>query len=191
MAKNQNLVLLAGILAFAWGCSLPQPDLSGTQSPEPISELSPREKIVQTAIAEIGVREEGGNNRGQRVGEYLAATGLGQGNPWCAAFTKWVYEQNGNPTTGATAWSPSWFPKARTYWSKGEDPASVREADIFGLYYSNLKRIGHVGLIEKTDGDWLHTIEGNTGDDQGRDGDVVRRHRRSIKTISKISNWIE
>lgn len=157
----------------------------------PVVELSPREKLVQTAIAEIGVREEGGNNRGERIGEYLAATGLGQGHPWCAAFTKFVYDQNGIPTTGATAWSPSWFPKSRTYWLKGQDPLAIRPADTFGLHYANLGRIGHVGLIEKVEDGWLYTIEGNTGDDQGRDGDVVRRHRRSIKTITKISNWIE
>jgi len=152
---------------------------------------TPRERIVTTAIAEIGTREEGGNNRGERIGEYLAATGLGQGHPWCAAFTKFVYDKNSIPTPGATAWSPSWFPKAKTYWTKGADPVGILQADVFGLHYANLGRIGHVGLIERVEDGWLYTIEGNTGDDQGRDGDVVRRHRRSIKTVSKIANWIE
>jgi hypothetical protein len=147
--------------------------------------------VVQTAIQEIGTIEEGGNNRGKRIGEYLASTGLGQGHPWCAAFTKFVYEQNNLPTPGATAWSPSWFPKSKTYWQKGDDTQGIREADLFGLHYANLGRIGHVGLIERIEDGWLYTIEGNTGDNQGRDGDVVRRHRRSLKTVTKISNWIE
>lgn len=190
MAKNQTLILLAGILACAWGCNLRQPDLSGIHS-ELVPQPTQREAVVITAIQEIGVREEGGNNRGERIGQYLAATGLGQGHPWCAAFTKFVYEENTIPTPGATAWSPSWFPKSRTYWSRGNDPATIQKADIFGLHYTNLGRIGHVGIIEKVDDKWLYTIEGNTGDDQGRDGDVVRRHKRSIKTITKISNWIE
>jgi hypothetical protein len=137
------------------------------------------------------VKEEGGNNRGKRIGEYLASTGLAQGHPWCAAFTKWVYDQNNIPTPGANAFSPSWFPNKRTYWQQGQETTFIQSADLFGLYYSNLGRIGHVGLIEKLDNGWLHTIEGNTGSDQGRDGDVVRRHKRSIKTITKISNWID
>lgn len=150
-----------------------------------------RDRLVQTAIQEIGVREEGGNNRGKRIGEYLASTGLPEGHPWCAAFTKFVFDQNQIQTPGATAWSPSWFPKSKTYWKKGNDPAGIQPGDILGIHYSNLGRIGHVGLIEKAKDGWLYTIEGNTGDDQGRDGDVVRRHRRSIKTITKISNWTE
>ena len=189
MAKNQTLILLASILAFAGSCDLHKPNLSGIQTD--LAPVSPREKVVQTAIAEIGVREEGGNNRGKRIGEYLAATGLGQGHPWCAAFTKFVYEQNQIPTSGATAWSPSWFPAKRTYWTKGQDPGTIQRADVFGLHYTNLGRIGHVGIIEKVDEGWIYSIEGNTGDDQGRDGDVVRRHRRSIKTVSKIANWID
>jgi surface antigen len=223
MAKNQTIILLAGILTLAWSCDLRKPDLkegqeinkvkasfllqiptSGMTAEIPIKKVpvsgvktdtnpktTPRESVVSTAIREIGTKEEGGNNRGKRIGEYLASVGLGQGNPWCAAFTKFVYEENKIPTPGATAWSPSWFPKSRTYWSKGNDPASIRKADIFGLHYQNLGRIGHVGIIEKVDGNWIHTIEGNTGSDQGRDGDVVRRHRRSIQTITKISKWIE
>ena len=193
MATNKTTLLLAGILAFAWSCDLREPDLSGVKTDlasAPVK-LPPREALVQTAIGEIGVSEEGGNNRGKRIGQYLALTGLGQGHPWCAAFTKFVYEENTIPTPGATAWSPSWFPKSRTYWSRGNDPATIQKADIFGLHYANLGRIGHVGIIEKVDDKWLYTIEGNTGDDQGRDGDVVRRHKRSIKTITKISNWIE
>ena len=187
MAKTITTLLLASLLAFAWGCSVPTVDIDiDVEAYQP----SPREKLVNTAVREIGVREEGGNNRGERIGEYLAATGLGQGHPWCAAFTKWVYEQNQIPTPGATAWSPSWFPRSRTYWKQGDNPESIQKADIFGLHYRNLGRIGHVGIIEKVDDNWIYTIEGNTGDDQGRDGDVVRRHKRSIKTITKISNWI-
>lgn len=189
MAKNKTIVLLASILVCCWSCDLHKPNLSGLQTD--LAPVSPREKVIQTAIAEIGTREEGGNNRGERIGQYLASTGLGQGHPWCAAFTKFVYDQNSIPTPGATAWSPSWFPSKRTYWKKGNNPDPIQKADIFGLHYNSLGRIGHVGLIEKRDGDWLLTIEGNTGDDQGRDGDVVRRHKRSIKTITSISNWIE
>lgn len=152
--------------------------------------ISQREAVLNSAIAEIGTKEEGGNNRGERIGQYLATTGLAQGHPWCAAFIKFIYNENKIPTPGANAWSPSWFPTHRTYWKRGDSPEVVQKADIFGLYYNNLKRIGHVGVIEKVNDGWIYTIEGNTGSDQGRDGDIVRRHRRSLKTISKISKWV-
>jgi hypothetical protein len=152
---------------------------------------TPREKVVKTALAEVGTTEEGGNNRGKRVGEYLASTGLGQGHPWCAAYTKWCFAQNKLDTPGATAWSPSWFPNSKTHWKKGNEATGIRPADVFGIHYSNLGRIGHAGFIEYEKDGWIYTIEGNTGNDQGRDGDVVKRSKRSLKTVSKISNWID
>ncbi|HAH35877.1 MAG TPA: peptidoglycan-binding protein [Algoriphagus sp.] len=188
MAKNQTIILLAGLLVCLWSCDLPRPDLSGQAELVP---TTARDRIVHRAIHEIGVREEGGNNRGERIGEYVAATGLGQGHPWCAAFTKWVYEQEAIDTPGANAWSPSWFPTSQTIWSRGGDLTPVRKADVFGIYYPNLKRIGHVGIIEKQENGWIYTIEGNTGDDQGREGDVVRRHKRSMKQVHKVANWID
>jgi hypothetical protein len=181
-------VPVSGITAES--ISMPKVPVSGLKT-EQSPNTPVRDRLVISAIKEIGTREEGGNNRGKRIGQYLASVGLGQGHPWCAAFTKFVYQENKIPTPGATAWSPSWFPKSRTYWSRGNDPATIQKADIFGLHYTNLGRIGHVGIIEKIDDNWLYTIEGNTGSDQGRDGDVVRRHRRSIRTITKISNWAD
>ena len=61
--------------------------------------------VLKIARAEVGVAEVGGNNRGRRVEEYLAAVGLGPGNPWCAAYVAWVMRQaevRGWPMTGDT-----------------------------------------------------------------------------------------
>lgn len=190
MAKTKNIVLLASILAFAWSCNLPSPDLSGVKTD--LAPTTARDRVVHRAIHEIGVREEGGNNRGERIGQYLATTGLPEGHPWCAAFTKWVYAQEGLETPGATAWSPSWFPNKRVIWSQGRDMTPIQKGDIFGIYYTNLKRIGHVGIIESiTPSAMFITIEGNTGDDGGREGDVVKRTKRSPKMVFKIANWID
>lgn len=41
-------------------------------------------KLIAIASAEVGVREEGGNNRGERIREYQSATDLNPGAwPWC------------------------------------------------------------------------------------------------------------
>lgn len=188
MAKGNYLICLAILLVCAWSCDLPRPTVIEEST---LVQKTVRDRLVHRAQHEIGVREEGGNNRGERIGEYLATTNLPQGHPWCAAFTKWVYEQEAVPTPGANAWSPSWFPASRTVYMKHGDTRNIRKADIFGIYYPNLKRIGHVGIIEKMESGWLYTIEGNTGDDQGREGDVVRRHRRSLRQVYKIANWVD
>ncbi|TYR36937.1 hypothetical protein FXV77_07095 [Sphingobacterium phlebotomi] len=54
-----------------------------------------RARIVEIAVAEIGVKEATGNNDGARVEEYLNYTGLGKGHAWCAAFVSWCYGQVG------------------------------------------------------------------------------------------------
>ncbi len=40
-----------------------------------------------------GAGEIGGNNKGKWVKKYLQPVGLGEGNPWCAAFLSWCFLQ--------------------------------------------------------------------------------------------------
>lgn len=50
--------------------------------------------LVDIALREVGTREEGGNNCGERIREYQSATWLKTGPwPWCAAFTAWVLKR--------------------------------------------------------------------------------------------------
>jgi hypothetical protein len=50
--------------------------------------------LVDLALAEVGVREEGCNNRGPRICEYQAATWLKPAPwPWCAAFICWLIRE--------------------------------------------------------------------------------------------------
>ena len=44
-------------------------------------------------------------------------------------------------------------------------------------------RVAHVGLVEKSEGDWLVTIEGNTNGGGSRDGDGVYRRRRLAANV--------
>lgn len=51
-------------------------------------------RLVAIAEAEVGIREEGGQNRGPRIETYQQATWLPPGPwPWCAAFTAWVMRE--------------------------------------------------------------------------------------------------
>ncbi len=138
-------------------------------------------KLAELAQGELWVREETGNNDGSRVEEYLRYVGLKKGQPWCAAFISFIFKQAGcsAPRTG---WSPSLFPIMRLV--KAAAPGNV-----FGIYFPALKRVAHCGLVERLDGDWVTSIEGNTGIGGDRDGDGVHRRKRHKRTIYKYADW--
>jgi hypothetical protein len=149
------------------------------------------------ARAEVGVREVG-QNGGKRVSEYLAYTGIKVSAPYCASFVSWCFGQAGYKEP-RTAWSPAMFPKGRVV---NLDPSHARDDKrglVFGIYFSGLKRIGHVGFVEVVRGEWIQTIEGNTNvggcrvvppRNDDREGDGVYRRMRHKRTISKYSNWL-
>jgi len=138
-------------------------------------------RLVELAQGELWVREATGNNDGARVEGYLASVGLKKGQPWCAAFVSFVFKQAGYvaPRTG---WSPSLFPVARLV--KAAAPGNV-----FGIYFPALKRIAHCGFVARQDGDWISSIEGNTGTGGGRDGDGVHRRKRHKRTVNRYADW--
>lgn len=76
-------------------------------------------------------------------------------------------------------------------WSQkvSEQKEKPRPGDVFSLYYKNLGRIGHTGIVESWGETYVTTIEGNTNEDGSRDGDGVWRKKRLIKTIYRVSRW--
>ena len=138
--------------------------------------------LVKIAQGELGLREETGRNDGKRIREFLTVVGLKKPEPWCAAFISWVFAEAGfeRPRSG---WSPDLFPVSRL-------ASSALPGNVIGIYFPEKKRIAHVGLIEKEDGDWLVSLEGNTNLTGSREGDGVYRKRRHRKSIYKISDWL-
>lgn len=146
---------------------------------------------------EIGVVESGGSNDGRRVEEYLGYCGLGKGYPWCAAFVSWCHGQAGYPEP-RNAWAAALFPVHR----RVSDP---RQGDVFGIYYSNLRRIAHCGFVDGWDSKHCITVEGNTGpdgiiDENGGPANPIRAgpsregvysKRRPIRTIHAVARWTE
>lgn len=141
-----------------------------------------RIQVVRTAVKELGVRERSGRNDGVQVKRFLKVVGLAEGQPWCAAFISWLFYEVGleQPRTG---WSPALFPASRL-------ARSALPGNVIGIYFRDKKRIAHVGLIEKEDGNWILSLEGNTNLEGSREGDGVYRKRRHKKTIYQISDWI-
>jgi hypothetical protein len=141
-----------------------------------------RSTILRIAQAQMGVREATGKNDGIVVEKYLKYTGNKKGEPWCASFVSWVYGKAGF-IQPKTAWSPSLFPLAR-------QTLNPKSADIFGIYFANLQRIGHCGLVEGTRGNWIYTIEGNTNLAGSREGAGVYRKLRHKRSIKYYANWL-
>ena len=127
------------------------------------------------------MRERTGNNDGKRIEEYLNAVGLHRGDPYCAAFVSWVYKKAGYPVP-RTGWSPDLFPAKRLV--KVPEPG-----DVFGIYISSKGRIAHCGMVERSHSDFVYTIEANTNNSGGAEGDGVYRRMRHKRGISKYANW--
>ncbi|WP_276090453.1 peptidoglycan-binding protein [Pedobacter sp. JY14-1] len=174
------------------------------------------DRVIKAAERDLGVREEGGENCGPRVGAYLKYVGIGTPAPWCAAAVSMWFRDAGFPAP-RTAWSPALLPKGRVvgwggvsgvvvrgsrdvsqarhdgwmvrdYSHRGRDPM---RGLVFGIYFPKLGRIGHCGLVEGVQGDFCRTIEGNTSVAGSREGDGVYRRLRHRRTIARFSDWVE
>lgn len=141
------------------------------------------ERLVAIAEQELGIREKSGHNDGERVETYLACVGLKKGEPWCAAYISWIFAREGfvKPRSG---WSPDLFPSSRL-------ARSALPADVIGIYMPDKNRIAHVGLVQKIEGQYCLSLEGNTNISGSIEGDGVYRRRRLLKTIYRISDWVK
>lgn len=132
--------------------------------------------VIITAQHEAGVHEEGGNNCGARVEEYLASVGLPKGNPWCAAFVAWCFHSAGYkgwPATGDTWAIRTWALSHKCY------NIAAQEGDVFLLLDHHGDPM-HTGFVVSISNGMVHTVEGNTGGQSDTDGDGVHRKARPV-----------
>ncbi|SEM04678.1 hypothetical protein SAMN05216436_101253 [bacterium A37T11] len=167
---------------------------------------SKRQNLQQIYTREIGVRELTGKNDGKRVQEYLHAVNL-QGNlSYCSAFVCFCLEKAGitNPKNG---WTPALFPQKRLIWVRNKEKSGLGAmqglttynllrttpitGDVFGLFFQELKRIGHCGFVDSWDDIWCITVEANTNDIRAGPGQGVFRKKRLVKTIYKVADWVK
>lgn len=167
------------------------------------------DSLREIYFTEIGVKEATGNNDGSRIGEYLGYCGLPEGYAWCAAFVSWCHGQAGYGEP-RNAWAAALFPSSRTIWHTGDrwlatdNQQMPRAGDVFGIYYTTLRRIAHAGFVDGWDGKHCITVEGNTGPDgivdtRSDPGNPIRagpidgvyRKRRPIRTIHAVARWTE
>ncbi len=168
------------------GGSAGAPPVSGA-SPDPIVQSNPappadpkadvRKRIVDIAGKEVGVKEEGGGNRGARIVEYRkAVTGPGEdpnaAEPWCADFASWVMRQAGVPigkdgqgddyTVSLVNWGKGngrWFARG------SRDP---QPGDLIFFDWKHDGTVDHVGIVDHVANGKVYTIEGNSADSVAR-----------------------
>lgn len=168
--------------------------LSLTSFTCPTCKISKQDCILKNAAKEVGVREVGGNNKGERVTEYLLNADIKVPAAWCSAFVRFILDKCSIPNK-VSAWSPSATANNRIYDRRTPKTNTVTPTggDVFTLYYPNLKRIGHAGFITSWGEKWVETIEGNTSEadtretSTGRDG--VFRKKRLKTSIYQVSRY--
>lgn len=143
-------------------------------------------KALSHAIDEIGVREDGGPNRGPEVDVYLRAVGLDPARdsyPWCAAFVFWCYQR-----AAGNLKAPLTLPRTASVRklleaSTGQRTQFPQRGAIFVQDHGSGR--GHCGLVLDVGGRTIVTVEGNTNDDGSREGIGVflrTRHNHDVTT---------
>jgi len=138
---------------------------------------------LEIAKGEIGKQEiPRGSNWGPDVQKYLMSVKINFPASWCMAFMYWCMD-NASHSLGVGN------PMKRTggvldQWNSASDTKKVlmrpEPGDIFIMDFG--KGLGHTGIVEKVEGDIIHTIEGNTNDTGSREGyEVCRRTRQQEK----------
>lgn len=156
--------------------------------------------LVGIAEAEIGTRERGGNNRGERIVAYQKATWLDPDAwPWCAAFVCWCIQEwlkvpgaaESIGVSNIEKWRPQ-TPAAFDFlrWAAQKDlqvlseTAEVHAGDIIVFDFS------HIGIVVEDalkSSQSIQTVEGNTNGKGARDstsGDGVWLKKRA-RTLAR------
>lgn len=172
------------------------PVVASTVLPDPTpAPAERRRRVIHVAESLIGLRETHGSNRSPQIDAMNRLTGVPLGSPWCASFNAWIYTEAGVPRSlgwPLSAWSPSWV--VRPTWTRSKGGKDPLPGAAFGIWFSNLGRVAHTGLIESW-GASVVTIEGNTGPSGSvgaadRDGDGSYKKRRLRSQIHSARDWL-
>ncbi len=149
-------------------------------------------KVLEIAASQVGVLEDPpGSNRGDQVEKYLASAGCSPGDPWCASFVYWCFNEAskslnlGNPLIKTGGCLDHW---TRTKGKKisrinaTNHPSLIQPGFIFIMDHGGGK--GHTGIVKSVMDGYIQTIEGNTNIEGSREGLGVAELKRKINTIS-------
>ena len=138
------------------------------------------------------MEEPPGSNRGKKVEAYQDSVDINPGDFWCAAFLYWCFQKAAenlgkkNPVlkTGhcMTHWRDTPGKKIAAADAVNK-PSLIKRGQIFIINTGGSH--GHTGLVEKVDGGFIHTIEGNTNPSGSSNGIGVFTNVRKIAKINR------
>lgn len=139
-------------------------------------------EVLAVARAEIGVVERpAGSNRVKYWDWYDPSL---QGNPWCAAFVSWCFDQAGMRLAIQTPKGFHYTPSGRSWFDKaGRLHRAPQVGDVALFDFPGGKnRTEHTGIVESVsrDGTRMLCIEGNTGVGNDTNGGAVMRRERVV-----------
>lgn len=151
--------------------------------------LTLSQEALEIAITYLGTREQGGNNTGPEVDQFLAAVGLPPGKPWCASFMFYCFREaaakmgikNPCPKSGS----------AVQLYLKADPKYRVSNPTVGAVYVLDDAPLskwihatdipiwaGHTGIVSSLIGtDVDEEISGNTNKAGSREGDTVWKHQ--------------
>ncbi len=134
------------------------------------------EKAVKDGLANLGVHEvPKGSNDGPFIRVYLAFVGIFHPAAWCCAYCSFRIHKAAASLGIKSRWPKSGYVQGVYNWSVKNTIISTKplKNHAFVVYYPNLKRYAHIGLIADVKGDKFLTVEGNSNTDGGREGYAV------------------
>lgn len=192
-SKGNPLIIDGRIGAITWSVLFATDSIPDAA----IAETPLLKKVLKIANTQIGIVENPPNsNRGKEIDLYLKSVGLNPstGNyPWCAAFVYWCFDK-ASKELGITN------PLIKTagvidHWNRTKgvkipvdvaiaNPNKIKPGAVFIMDFG--KGLGHTGIVESINNGYITTIEGNTNNDNSREGyGVFKLNNRKINTIKR------
>lgn len=177
--------------------------------------MTPQEKLLATAQAEIGYLEKASNkdlddktaNAGKNNWTKYARdldnmgsiyNGKKNGYDWCDVFVDWCFITTFGEALGMDLLCQAYQGlgagvkySANYYKKNGQFHAgSPRPGDQIFFYGSDISTLSHTGIVEKVDGGMVYTVEGNTSGASGvvSNGGGVARKSYAL-TYSRIAGY--
>lgn len=183
--------IVADTIQYAPGKGISEKHVQKNEAIEQIEVIPVNLRLQEIYTSYIGVREKTGSNDGKEVEMFLRSVGLGKGYAWCAAFVKYCMLEAGiKSAEKMNGMALSCENKKNMVFQKGIHLKEAMPGDVFTLYYARLGRIGHTGFFDKDiNGTLYESVEGNTNNQNSREGDGVYRRKRSYNSTFSISRW--
>lgn len=144
--------------------------------------------LVNTAKSYLYVREIK-PNRSLEIDMFNKNVGATLGSPWCASYMSFIFDSL-NYFNPHSAWSPNFTKNGEIIYKKNyKNNKKILPGDVVTFYYSNLGRVGHVGMVVRVEDNIIYTIEGNTNGSGSRDGDGVYLKKRNLDKIYMIIRY--